>query len=345
VTAAICDETHLWTRTNGGRRLYATIARNASKMNGRLLATTNAFVPGGESVAEQVEAAAAKTSGVLVYGPQYECHVKDIADRDALMTGLRVAYRDAPWVDLDRIAADCADPDIAPEDVARFHLNVSVAADSVLCAEPPTAAVGDLFGPGAWVALGFDGSRTSDATALVAVHMESGVAMLLGYWERPAGQTRKERWEVPRHEVAAAVDVAFARWNVARFKADPSHWIDELAQWQNRWGRDVVDRFPVWMPSVTDGAVDAVQTGFRSGTLALSDGTEVHDEVLRAHVARCRVTQRPSGRRTLKELAKPDDGGRIDAAAALTYAVAARTEAVAKGWEPSTTSDPLLAVW
>jgi hypothetical protein len=296
-------------------------------------------------VAEGIATAAAAEPTTLVYGPQYAVEGTDLSDGEQVRRNLGVVYRDAPWVDVESVARDVLTADQDPSEVQRFYFNWPVAADSVLCAEPPTAPAGDLFGPGAWVALGFDGSRTSDATALVAVHMESGVAMLLGYWERPAGHTRKERWEVPRHEVAAAVDVAFARWNVARMKADPSHWIDELAGWQNRWGRDVVDRFPVWLPSVTDGAVDAVQTGFRSGTLALSDGTEVHDEVLRAHVARCRVTQRPSGRRTLKELAKPDDGGRIDAAAALTYAVAARTEAVAKGWEPSTTSDPLLAVW
>lgn len=344
VTAAICDETHLWTRSNGGRKLYATISRNASKMNGRLLATTNAFVPGAESVAEQVEQAAQRTSGVMIYGPQYEAPVKDLADRAALLDGLRRTYRDAPWVDVDRIAADCSDPDMAPEDVLRFHLNVNQAAESSLCADPPTVDAVDLFAPGEPVALGFDGSKTTDATALVAVHMVSGVAMLLGYWERPWGTPKGQRWEVPRAEVSSAVEAAFARWRVVRFKADPSHWLDELAGWQNRWGRDVVDRFPVWMPSVVHDAVEAVQTGLRTGTVRLAGGDSQHDQVLRAQVAWCRVAQHATGRRTVKTLAKPEDGGRIDAAAALIYAVAARLEATAKGWsaEDEATAEPFV---
>lgn len=341
VTAAICDETHLWTRTNGGRRLYATVTRNATKMAGRVLATTNAYVPGAESVAEQVENAAAKTAGVMIYGPQYEATVKELGDRAALMAGLQRAYRDAPWVDLERVAADCQDPDMAPEDVHRFMLNVNQAAESSLCADPPTGDV-DVFAPGEVVCLGFDGSRTTDATALVAVHMASGVAMLVGYWERPYGTPKATRWEVPRHEVQAAVDAAFARWRVARMKCDPSYWRDELAAWQQRYGRDVVDRFPVWQTSVVDEAVDAVQTGLRTGAVRLAGGDEPHDLVLRAQVAWCRVAMQQSGRRVLKALAKPEDGGRIDAAAALTYAVAARLEATAKGW---TLTEQVPSLW
>jgi hypothetical protein len=341
ITAAICDETHLWTRTNGGRRLYATIARNASKMNSRVLATTNAFVPGAESVAEQIETASLKTSGVMIYGPQYEGVVKDIADLPSLMGGLRRAYRDAPWVDLERVAADCQDPDMEPADVQRFHCNVNAAAESSLCAEPQTVALGEMFAPGAPVALGFDGSRTTDATALVALHMVHGVAVLLGYWERPYGLPRGQRWEIPRAEVTSAVEAAFARWSVARFKADPSHWLDELAGWANHYGRDVVDRFPVWMPSVVDEFTEATQTGLRTGAVKLDEGEA--SAVLRAHVQWCRVTHKPVGQRVLRALAKPEDGGRIDAAAALTYAVCGRLEALKKGWtEAEPAADPFV---
>ena len=338
ITAAICDETHLWSRQNGGRRLYATIARNASKMGARVLATTNAFLPGAESVAEQIEQAALSTVGVMVYGPQYEARVKDISNRDELVAGLRVAYRDAPWVDLERVAADCQDPDMDPNDVLRFHLNVNEAADASLCPEPHLTAVSEFFAPGEPVVLGFDGSRTQDATALVAVHMTAGVAMLVGYWERPFGWPKSQRWEVPRSQVSDAVEAAFARWNVVGMKADPAHWLDELSGWQNRFGKDRVHKFPVWVTSIVDEAVDAVQTSLRNGNLKLPDGNDPLDGVLRAQVMWCRVNARQVGTRVLRSLSKPDDGGRIDAAAALTYALSAKLDAMKRGW--STPDDP-----
>lgn len=330
ITACVPDETHLWTRTNGGRRLYATLLRNATKMGSRLLATTNAWVPGDESVAEQIESAASRVPGIYIVGPQYEATIEDLSDVDQLRAGLRHTYRDAPWVDVERIVVDCQDPDMTVEDVHRFYLNHPTAPDSVLCSTPTLST--DELEPGAPIVIGFDGSRTRDATALVALHVDTGVAWLLGYWERPLGLPTRTAWEVPRGEVSTVVDEAFRRYTVARLKADPSYWRDELAAWAQVHGRDVVDRMPVWMSTVVDSATEATQTGLASGALQLSGGEE--SALLVAHVQRCRVMRRQTGSRTLRSIAKPDDGQRIDCAAALTYAVLGRLEAISKGWAP-----------
>lgn len=342
LTAAICDETHLWSRQNGGRRLYATIARNASKMGARVLATTNAYLPGYESVAEQIERTAQSTAGVMVYGPQYESRVKDLMNREELVSALRSTYRDAPWVDVERIAADCQDPDMDPNDVLRFHLNVNEAADASLCPEPVLTDVKEFFGPGEPVVLGFDGSRTQDATALVVMHLTANVAMLIGYWERPFGLPKNQRWEVPRAQVSDAVEAAFARWNVVGMAADPSHWLDELSGWQNRWGKDRVWKFPVWVTSTVDEHVDALQTGLRSGAVKLPIGNDPLDGVLRAQVAWCRVSARQVGTRVLRNLVKPDEGGRIDSAAALMYALSARMSVMKRGWSESVPVEPFV---
>jgi hypothetical protein len=53
LTFAVLDETHLWTRRNGGVKLAGTLRRNAAKMGGRTLETTNAPLLGEKSVAEQ----------------------------------------------------------------------------------------------------------------------------------------------------------------------------------------------------------------------------------------------------------------------------------------------------
>ena len=329
ITCCVPDETHLWTRTNSGRRLYSVLLRNASKMNARILATTNAWVPGDESVAEQIERAAEQTAGIMIFGPQFEATVDDVTDAEQLRTGLALTYRDAPWVDQERILADCLDPDMSVEDVHRFHLNRPVAADAVLCSTP--TLVVEPLQPGDPVALGFDGSRTRDATALVAVHMLTGVAHLLGYWERPPGLPIKQAWEVPRGEVTAVVDQAFRVFHVARFKCDPSYWQDELAGWKQTHTPAVVDRMPVWQTSVVDQAVEATQTALASAALRLSDAPE--SEILVAHVQRAQVARRQVGARTLRNLAKPEDSSRIDAAAALVYAWQARIEATARGWQ------------
>lgn len=335
ITAAVLDETHLWTRTNGGRRLHATMLRNASKMGARILATTNAWVPGDESVAEQVEVAAAQAPGIMVYGPQYECRVEDPTDVEALRAGLARTYRDAPWVDLERIVVDCQDPDMTVEDISRFHLNRPAAAESVLCADP---VLSDLpLEPGTPVAVGFDGSRRLDSTAVVVVDMLTGVAHLAGLWERPRGLPRRNTWEIPRGEVSTLMDQLFARYRVVRMKVDPSHWQDELAGWQQQHGRDVVDRMPVWQTSIVDRAVEATQTALSAGALMLSDRPE--STVLVAHVQRAQVVRRQIGARTIRNLSKPDDMGKIDAAAALVYGYQARLEALAKGWD-MTDGDP-----
>lgn len=328
ITAAVLDETHLWTRTNGGRKLHATMSQNASKMNSRILSTTNAWVPGDESVAEQIEVAAAQAPGILVYGPQYEARIEDPSDVDALRTGLARTYRDAPWVDVERIAIDCGDPDATFEDITRFYLNRPAAAESVLCSDP---VLSDLpLEPGTPIAIGFDGSRRMDSTAVVVVDMATGVAHLSRIWERPRGLPNRSTWEVPRGEVSTLVDQLFARYRVVRMKVDPSHWQDELAGWQQQHTRDVVDRMPVWQTSIVDRAIEATQTALSAGALMLSDRPE--STVLIAHVQRAQVVRRQIGARTIRNLSKPDDMQKIDAAAALTYAFQARLEALAKGW-------------
>lgn len=337
ITGAIGDEGQSWRRSNGGTKLYRTLRRNTAPMGGRVLVLANAFEPGAESVAEAIAVAAGSEPTSLVYGPQYEVRDTDLANEAQVVANLSKVYRDAPWVDVQSVARDVMTADQDPAEVQRFYFNWPVAADSTLCESPPLSA--DELEPYAPVAVGFDGSRTQDATALVVVHMVTGVAYLAGYWERPWGASRRERWEVPRAEVSAAVEAVFARFRVARMKADPSHWQDELSSWQNRYTRDVVDRFPVWQDSVVDNSVEATQTALMSGAVKLEAGESLHAQVLRAHVQRAKVHRRMARSRTLRSLAKPEDGARIDAAAALTYAVAARLEALAKGWSAEQEQD------
>ena len=69
------------------------------------------------------------------------------------------------------------------------------------------------------------------------------------------------------------------------------------------------------------------------------DGSEASDG-LRRHLRAASVTLSGSGKR---RLVKPEDNRRVDAAAALTYAHAARVRAIRDGWSESA-SEPVV-VW
>jgi hypothetical protein len=69
------------------------------------------------------------------------------------------------------------------------------------------------------IALGFDGSFTDDATALVGCDIRTGHLFVIKAWEKPDGPEAKD-WEVPREDVDGTVDWAFAEYDVCAFFAD-----------------------------------------------------------------------------------------------------------------------------
>src|SRR5690606_39717246 len=75
-----------------------------------------------------------------------------------------------------------------------------------------SSVTGESFIPtdGAMIALGFDGSKSHDATALVAADIETGHVWALGIWERPDGP-EADGWTVPTDRVDQMVSTAFER--------------------------------------------------------------------------------------------------------------------------------------
>lgn len=340
VTFFVADEPWLWTPTNGGKKLAATLRRNAVKMGGRWAECTNAFEPGVGSVAEETARAAEKDRSILVV--RWEAPpVGDVKDEGELRPALRKVYERCPWVDVDSVVSYCLAPDTDPVEVRRFFLNHRVAAEARFVGEDLLQASlrpAEGLEEGAWLAVGFDGSERHDATSLIGVRMDDGRAFVLGHWQRALYEPRE--WEVPRAEVVATLEAVFDRWRVARLKFDPSKWRDEFSLLQQKYGKDTVDRFPVNTPSVVHESVEAVQEGFRAGTLTLDAGDE--SLALVEHLQAAMVTYTQTRSRRLKGLVKPDDGRRIDAAAALTYAWQARIEAQQRGWKPSESVAPFV---
>lgn len=344
-TSVVGDEGQSWTPSNGGKRLYRTARRNCAPMGGRVLILANAPEPGFGSVAEDIEKAAESEPGSYVFGPQYQVENTNLGDLVEVRRNLGVVYRDAPWTDVESIARDAMTADQDPFEVQRFYFNWPVGNGSVLAATP-TVSLDDLEAK-APVALGFQGSRSREAVALVAVHMATGVAYLLGSWARPVGHPKRDPWEASHSEVLSVVSEAFTRFRVARFAANPSGWREEFASWLASWPKDgqkqdLVLKFDMASQLVVDAAVEAMQTALREGQLQVSGGRD--DAVLAGQVQTCLVSRRQSGQRVIRSLAEPADGGSIECAKALAAAWHARLDALAKGWV-QTADDPLAALW
>lgn len=333
ITYAVLDETHLWFPTNGGVKLARTIRRNVAKMGGRTYETTNAPVPGENSVAEDTQkAAVAGAKGVFydcVRAPKVEP-----SDSDAkLRKALAVAYGDSVkrggrgWVDLVRLVEDIRDPDTPWEDALRFFFNQSVKSPNQWCGYTSWMALADpksRLKAGDHVALGFDGSRYNDATALVAVRMSDGYAQLLNCWEKKP--TDGPDWEVPEKGVRRAVAAAMKRYRVVRLSADPPYWQNIIGDWYGEYGK-VVREFHTNKPSVIGPAVELAEAMIRAGGLR-HDG----DEQFARHVANAdRDTDRGYAAIRKRRKGSPE---KIDAAMAWVIANKTREKLLAAGWEP-----------
>lgn len=285
---SVLDQTESWTPSVGGPRLAATIRRNLVKTGGCSVESPNAYIPGEQSVAERsFEAWDLQQAGKLKEGGIYLDHREappecDPSDRDSLLAGLKFAYGDSTWVDLDRVIADYYDPNTDPQDARRFFLNqVTHASDSYISAPEWAACKTDKkLADGDMIALGFDGSRARavgkpDASALIACRLSDGHLAELGVWETDDGP-RMNEWEAPTVEIDAAVEDAFARYVVAAFYADPAKdWRSKVDEWENKYPTTIQVKvsqnhpFEWWFnrQTIVQRAVEAFEAGVRNKEL------------------------------------------------------------------------------
>lgn len=158
------------------------------------------------------------------------------------------------------------------------------------------------------VVLAFDGSASGDSTALVGCTLD-GHLWVEGLWENPGDP----RWRVPRADVDRAVDVAFARYDVAELACDPWGWRSEIEGWAKRHGeRRVLEwntAYAARMAPATDRLYQAV---------SMKTVTHDGDSRLAAHIAHCVAKRTPMGDLVSKD--KRGSPRKIDAAVAAIVA-------------------------
>lgn len=372
-TFIVMDETHHWISSNGGHKLYAVITRNRAKSKGgrsRSLQTTNAFLPGEDSIAEKTRYAYDKT---VTINPKTGRPVSSFNKRlfDSLEAPsdapldpaiipriLEKVRGDAIWLDIPTILAWIMDPVNSQADARRFFYNQNHSDEETLL--PPKVwdprARDGKEGREKWelkrgdeVVLGFDGARTHDATALVAIRIHDQFVVPLGIWydgwdgaPKISGTKDEEgrfrKWEVDFELVDEAVRFAFREYKVRAFFSDYHPWQSYVDAWSNRYRETVVVkaepdhavRYNMGTPSHQEDIVHANERLMA----AFIDGTFFHDGnlVMRRHVMCTRRKETQWGYGFTKDSRESDNHN--DAWAATVLAFLAMTKYLEMGKKP-----------
>ncbi|WP_031513684.1 hypothetical protein [Streptomyces sp. NRRL F-5123] len=340
-TFTLLNETHHWVSGNNGHRMYETIDGNATKKDSRYLAITNAYLPGEDSVAERMREAWEKIreGRMAQIGFLYdsiEAHPETPLTAESLRIVIPKIRGDAVWLNVESIIASVMDATIAPSRSRRMWLNQVVAEEDAIYGPAewdPLLDEGKSLKPGDEIVLGFDGGKTSDSTALVALRVRDMHAVLLNIWEHPEGEQAKE-WTVPRHEVDSAVHEAFRLFEVQAFFADVALWESYITDWSETYGEGLAVKSPVGKDSIgwdMRGSQKTVTLAHERLMRTIFDKKLSHDGdlTLRRHVLSARRRTNNYGISFGKE--SKDSPRKIDAYAALMLAHEALHELRTRG--------------
>jgi phage terminase large subunit-like protein len=304
------------------------------------LETTTAFTPGEQSVAEGTMDYAKSIGSGEVQDPRLFFFHRQASGKFDLdkepQVRKAIAEASGPaasWSNIDSIVDLWRNPQTDRAYFERVWLNrPTQSARQAFDAERfASLAQPGKPDPGTLITIGFDGSRTNDATAMVGTAVDTGHQFIIGVWERPP---RVEEWEVPRDEVDATLADAMDTWQVWRVYADPPYWDELVDDWAGRYGSKRIVKW--WTNSYVRmaQAVRVYRQAIVNGELSF-DG----DETFAAHI----------GAAQKHEINKTDDEGqplfylekqrrdspeKIDAAVAAVLSWEARGDARAAGAKP-----------
>lgn len=245
VTFCIANETHHWTPGQRGPAFYEVITNNLTKVQGRLLCITNAYEPGEDSVAqrireeqEKVWAGISKPSGWLY--DSLEAHPEAPLTEDWAPHVVSQIRGDAVWLNVEDIVQEIQDGSKPVAGKRRMWYNQIVSAgDSLITVGQwdgilQPGCYGDKrdLKPGDAIVMGFDGSKTDDATALVAIRISDNLIVPLGIWQNPDPSIP---WHVPEAEVDSEVHLAFQMFKVHAFFADVAYWESYVDTWSDTY--------------------------------------------------------------------------------------------------------------
>ncbi|SFI82078.1 Phage terminase-like protein, large subunit, contains N-terminal HTH domain [Streptosporangium canum] len=336
-TFVVGDETHHWVPSNGGVAVFEVLDRNVRKTAGagsRYVESTNAFNPNEDSVAQRTyEAFLKKPNGRLLYDCiEADSEEIDLKDLPAVELGLKQAYGDSHWVDIQGLIEAIQDPRTSQAQAYRFYLNKIQESADAWMAKPVWDGLREDDDPikaGDQIAIGFDGSLYSDATAIVGCRLRDGKLFIIHLDEDPHDPLRE--WQVDTLLVDKRMRQAQATYRVEWVYADPSYWQNVVGTWaldfkeSDRDNRDIVFEFSPARAKQMCEAVERMHTAAHLAEDICHDG----NPDLARHIANAVTYEVPQGLLIRKESKKSKK--KIDAAIAAVLAYEARAEAIADG--------------
>jgi hypothetical protein len=336
VTFVVEDETHSWTKLNGGRALADNQRRNLAGMGGRFLETTNAWDPAEDSVAQQTS----ESSAPGVYLDDVDPGPGSVLNKRERRKCMRKVYGDSRWVDLDRIDAEVVAliDQGDPAQAERYFLNRKRATEGAAFDADRWAELADplrTVPDKELVTVGVDGARWDDALAIVVTHVESGYQWPLGIWERP--ENAGDDYEHPEDEIDGAMVDCFERYEVWRVYVDPQRIEHLVDRWAGRWNqskdhsKQTVGEWFTNRPRPVALMIRAYRAAMTAGDLS-HDG----DPTLGRHIANARkqaLNVRDEDGRPMWTISKDRRSSprKIDGAMAGALSWEARGDAIAAG--------------
>lgn len=331
------DESQLYTATNKLVSVAQTMRRGTSAMGGRGGETTNCFDPSQNSTAQATFESTKKDIFKFYEPPPPDLKYTVRAERRRIHA---FNYKGSPHADLHGINADADElMDEDPAQAERFFGNRIVygagswmdgnrwSARSWLKLHPGEPA--RVVPAGTAVAGGFDGSDTDDWTVL-RLQTEDGYQFTPTYGpdRRPTIWNPAEfGGQVPRLEVATAIEEVFETYLVGRLYYDPPGWKSEGQDWEAKYGDDVVLRWETYRIIQMHAAAVRMHTDVcKKDTTFTHDGDALIDVMIR----NTRKLARPNLRYVL---GKPSQTQKIDGAISSILAdEAAGDLTAAKAW-------------
>jgi len=347
----VTHNTQYFFEANSGHALAQVIEGNVTKVQGsRKLSICNAHVPGMDSVGERdwdafqrVKSGDAIDTGVLYDSleapagtPVSEIPAKDV-DPDGheqglkrLREGIEIARGDAVWLPVNSIMDSILDTRNSVSESRRKYLNqVNAAEDSWISPQEwdRCAVTSEALALKAndRITLGFDGSKSSDWSALVACRVEDGFLTPIKVWN----PKRYPNEEIPRDDVDATVRACFEQFDVVAFRAD----VKEFENYVDTWGRDFRRQLKInasrGHPVAFDmrGQKKPFSLDCESFLEAVLEEEICHsgDPILRQHVLNSKRHATNWGAVSIRKVSR-DSSRKIDAAVCAVLAFGARRE-------------------
>lgn len=350
VSFLVAGEPHHWTKSNGGEKFYRTASNNLTKFGGRMLVITNAFEPGEMSVAELIRNEQEKVwAGLLAptgwLTDSIEGHPKAPLTPDWAPFVVNTIKGDAYWLDTAAIVLAIQDSSIPVNTHRRYWFNQITASDDAFFSPPEWEAIkkegtfGDIrdLERGDEIVLGFDGGKTDDATALVAIRIKDRLIVPILIEEKPEGP-RGENWHIDEQLVDEAVRRTLADYAVRAFFADVALWESYIARWSEDYRETLLVKASTTSTIGWDmrGNREQIARGTEAFLQTVVDGQIFHNgsPLLKRHALNAKRGHNGKGLIFRKD--NPESPRKIDALAAAFVAFMALNKYLESGKKPAT---------